>query len=273
MGKEKADNNYFIDSDKLYDYYTDSLITTDEWEALRYKIVQELNNCDDEDKRVDEFYMNEGLPFLHTFEYSLEEKLIKSGLKKEWLNNNIWLKCEAYSRRNDYEKPEIASALSGLVSIRKLKELLLPNGQVDRNSIRVFLYSLEAIINIFRAGAVSELARKQVGTEANSKETRGLKQLIAARIIIGFFEKYPHRPKTLGELWNKIDLLQKGKPMTDKKTGKKYYVETSKNKNGKDVLLITGDGIKPTKPLKYARRSLYKILDHLRKQYPSKITQ
>lgn len=161
---KKNSNDYFMDSDKLYDFFPDALLTTDEWESLRYKIVQELRNCDDDDKRIDEFYIKRGLPFLSTFQFYLEKKLTEAGYNREHLKIDSWLKTEAYSKRKDYDNPDIEAALAGLVSIRKLKDILIDNGKVDKRSIKVFLYSLEMIINLLRAGVTPKFARTQVKT-------------------------------------------------------------------------------------------------------------
>jgi len=257
-----ADNNYFIDFDKLYDYYPDSLIATDEWEILRYQIVQELNNCNDEDKRVDEFYLHGGLPCLPTFEWYLKRKLIKSGFKKEDLNNPFWLNSYAYSRRNDYEKPEIAAALEGLVSIRKLKDILLSNGKKpNRDAIRIFLYSLEAIINLFRAGVTPALARAEVRKTKNSLETRNLKKRLIELAIRKIFDSYPKMKRTLGEVYNKVDVINQKTPIINPETGEKVDIRTGKDKRGKEVVFITSEGI-TFDP--YEKRSLQRFINALK---------
>ncbi len=156
----KNDSEYFINSDKLYTYLPDSLLTTDEWDILRNRIADELRYIDYEE--VDQYYLSRGLPFLRSFELSLEDKLIEVGYKKEFIRDEIWLKGAAYTRQADYSHQDIAAALAGLLSIRKLKDILSSNGKADKNAIRIFLYSLETIINLFRAGAAPKFARQGV---------------------------------------------------------------------------------------------------------------
>jgi hypothetical protein len=240
-----SDNTYFIDSDKLYDYFPDSLITTDEFEILRGRIVDEIRYLDYEE--VEKYYLSRGLPFLGTFEYYLEEKLVKSGLKREWLNNEIWLKCEAYSRRADYDNPDIAAGLAGLVSIRKLKDILTTDSKIDKKAIRVFLYSLETIINLFRAGAVPKLARAEVSKTENSLKTRELKKYLMKEAISNIFKLKPETKKTLGGVWKEFDTVNKDMTFYTSKSdihrlGKGgYTVKKGKDKKGAAVIFILKD--------------------------------
>lgn len=156
------DNDYFIDSDKLYDFMPDSLLATDEWDILRYKIEREMLLLKDD--TIKEYYMQQGIPFLYNFRFFLEKKLVENGYKQEHLRNMSWLKTEAYSRRKDYDNPELEAAMAALVCIDKMKDLFIIDGKLDRNAINIFLHSLEMIINVFRAGALPELARTEVKT-------------------------------------------------------------------------------------------------------------
>jgi hypothetical protein len=248
------DNSYFINSNKLYDYFPDSLITTDEFEILRGGIVDEIRYLDYEE--VEEYYLSRGLPFLGTFEYYLEEKLVKSGLKREWLNNEIWLKCEAYSRRADYDNPDVAAALAGLVSIHKLKDLLTTDGKIDKKAIRVFLYSLETIINLFRAGAAPELARAEVSRTENSLKTRKFKKYLMKAAIKKIFEKFPKMKKTLGTIWKEFNSVNKNIIFEGK-----YKVKKGKDKKGNDIVIITKDNKKFSE---YSKRSLQHFIDELK---------
>jgi hypothetical protein len=129
-----------------------------------------------------------------------------------------------------------------------LKDILISNGKADKNAVRIFLYSLEAIINLFRAGAAPELARTQARTIENSKFSRDLKKELLHACLKQIFDKYTKTPKTLGGVWSKIDLIKTIFLDVDGVT-KKYNVAL---KN--DSLLFTGAGLK--KPLKYAKSSI-----------------
>lgn len=223
---------------------TITFLTSDEWDHIRYLI-----SCESEllDAKV--------------FDPSGTDMI--DGL----LHNNILTRLErevkGRSIKANLKDPDVESALRVLESIDQIKKEL-----TDNKTIMLFLKSFVLLTDVYRAGCMTRLSMKK-----NSEDSKNIKRLLVGRVIIDIFEKYPNIPRTLGMVWNKIDLVAKGKPITDKRTGKMYYVKTGKNKKGEDILLITGDGIKPTKPLEYSKRSLYKIIDHLRKQYPSKITQ
>jgi len=253
------DKTYFTDSNKLYDYLPDSLLTTDEFEILQGRIADELRYLDYED--VEEYYLSRGLPFLRSFEISLERKLTGAGFKEEQIMNNEWLKSEAVSRQGDYDNPDTAAAIAALVAIKKLKDLLLSDGKFDKFGIKIFLISLDAIINLFRAGSASELARTEVLKIANSVKTRGLKKHLIMTAIAQIFQEYPNMKKTLGNVWNKIDSLNEKIPVINPKTGEKVSIRTFKNEQGEEFVSTTGSGLN-FEP--YAKRSLQTFINELK---------
>lgn len=283
----------------FYDNPIDSMLMTneyDEWDHVQYLISEGLKCCDITDDIGPRF-----LPFIRNFEGKIQDKLVKVGFKKEVIDDPEKLETMlrildgqgieymsprfeprffpegSFTMREDkriyWIEPDIDAAIRALKSLSVIRGLLLKDGVLNKDAARVYLRSMELIINLARAGDVPKMAKVEAKKRGNSIASRDIKKIIASRVIIEIFEKYPHRPKTLGEIWNKLNLIAKGKPMTDKQTGKKYYVETGKDKKGEDVLVITGDGIKPSRPLKYKKRSLNKIIYHLRDRFPSSITQ
>jgi hypothetical protein len=270
-----------------------TLLTSDEWDDAQYYISNEFEFL--EEIAIKKNHLKDiGLfhnHILSLLERETKEQLIETGFEKVMLEDpdklhkivkaldgmGIEYKFPRYELpygfpegilkiRQDKKvfwiKPEIESALRALESINSMKKELF-----DKKAIMIFLKSFELLTNVYRAGCMNRLLMKE-----KSEEIKKIKRLLIKRVIIEIFEKNPHRPKTLGEVWNKIDLFAKDKPITVKKTGKKYYIETGKDTRGEDVVKITGDGINPSKPLEYARRSLQKFIDEL-KQHPSKITQ
>lgn len=256
----KKDSEYFIDSDKLYDYVNDSLIATDEWESIREKLENELHNCDSDEEGIDEYYREIGIPFLNMFKFYLEKKLIRHGSEYgfggDWFKPESCLEAKADSYRGDYKNPDIEAALAGLVCIKKLKNMLINNGKIDRGLIKIFLLSIEMSINLFRAGEVPKLARVEVRKTSNSINSRDLKKEILHACLKQIFNQYPKTPKTLGGVWRKIDLIKTVALDVDG-VSQKYNIIVEK-----DELLFTGIDLK--KPLKYAKRSLEPFIKSLK---------
>lgn len=238
-------DDYFVNSDRLYAFYPDSIIATDEFDLVTSKIKAELQYIDDES--VELYYGSRGLPFLRTFEICLEKLLTGAGYTKKQLREAAFVQKEANLRQNDYDQPEISAAFNGLMLLGDLKSLMSEGSSFDKKSIKIFLITLVATISIIRAGAVSGLARSQVRTIENSRATRQKKQDIIIEILKHIFNKYPKTPRTLGAVWLKLEAI---------KTPLELYIDDQRQtyeiKVGGNILLVT-DGNKTTK---YAKSSL-----------------
>jgi hypothetical protein len=280
--------------DHLYEFPTDSMIATDEWDHARYMIGEELKICDFKGT-----FLEGHLPFFSWFRGEIKDKLKKAGFKKSIIENKKRLettmknlnrqgKGNAYLSTNDgfpygfpsevvefdnvnkglyWIKSDIDAALRTLESLEILKELLVTDGVVNKEAVKVYLRSLELIINLSRAGNVPALAVSEADKRQKSLETRELKKLVMKCLIDNIFKKNPKRPKTLGEVWNKIDRGEE--EITLRKSKKSYIAKTDKDAKGSDIVIITGD---VEKPMEYAKRSLQVFIDEV-KNTPLKVTQ
>lgn len=188
----------------LYDFPIDALLTSDEWDHVRYQISQEIEACDC--KGIGEVYPKRGFPFLYSFEFWIEKKLIEAGFKKEFIKEEIWLKklihavnIENGTPYRDYRwdlhppfgfpagtykvsedkhtiwfNPEVEAALLTLESIKTIKGLLVNNGVVNREAVKVYLRTLELTINLSRAGNISGKAI-QGESHSNAQSEKGQK--------------------------------------------------------------------------------------------------
>ena len=273
---------------------TDSMLMTDEWDHIRYLISEYLKGCEIEN------YLESGpLPLILEFEGVMKEKLTNVGFRKEDIedkrnfkkileildNQGIayqgwqWDKYPPYGlpsgsftiskdNRLMWVKMDIDAALRTLESISIIKGLLANNGKINKEAVKVYLRTLELTVNLLRAGVVPELAVSEAEKKEKSLATRELKKEVMLCIIDNIFKKNPHRPKTLGEVWNKIGTGYEGIRFIE--TKKEYVAKTGKDEKGKDIVIIPRDGIK--KPFKYAKRSLQHFINKLKKQ-SSQITQ
>ena len=272
----------------LYEYPLDSLLTTDEWDHVRYLIGEWLKSCE-----VESGLNPVRLPLILYFKGKMKDKLIKAGFDKEALDNPEELELilkeldtqgikyyhpkwrynppygfptGSFTLSSDncilWVKPDIDAALRALESITIIKGLLVNNGLVNKEAIKVYLRSLELTINLSRAGIFPEFARAEAEKREKSMTTRELKKKVMRRAIKHIFEKNPKMDKTLGYVWNKFDVMNKNIRFMDKETGKKYKVKTGKDSKG-DIVIITGDGIKPLK-YKYLKRTLQHFIDELK---------
>lgn len=300
--------------DVLSGFPTDSMLTTDEWDHVRYIIFEELEACD-----VKGGLDPEHLPFMVWFKGEIKEKLLKAGFKEEIIENEKELKKLIHIINFEQGRPfknhtwdinppygfplgtykisenklfmwirsDIEAAILALESLTLLKGLLVNNNiildkaVVNTKAVKVYLRTLELIINLARAGKIPGIAISEIGKRDKSLATRELKKLVMRCIIDSIFKKYPTRPKTLGEVWNKIDgghgciYLTKNKKVYTAETGKeggkdiviiKGYIEKTKNATGKDLVKDS------SAPFIYAKRSLQIFIDEL-KNSPLKNTQ
>lgn len=269
----------------LYEYSIDSLLTSDERDHVQYLIGESLRDCE-----VEKTFDPEDLPFILYFEKTIKDKLIKAGFKKDVLENRKRFETtlknldrqgsgNAYFWTRDglpYGFPrdvvdisrednkmywidsDIDAALRALQSMTALKQLLQNN-----EAVKIYLRSLEMIVNLFRSGNAPELAEAEAKKLDKSRWTRTIKKLLMRRAIKLVFDEFP-KNKTLGVLWNKFDFVNKNKPftVTDKDTRRKenYIIETGKNVKGKDIVIITGDQGR----FEYSKRSLQHFIDELK---------
>ena len=272
----------------LYKYPLDSLITTDEWDHVRDLIGGELKCCE-----VEGGLNPADLPFILYFEGKMKDKLIKAGFDKEALDNPEELELilkELDKQGITYDhpkwrynppygfpsgsfilssdncilwiKPDIDAALRVLESIAIIKGLLVNNGLPNKEAVKVYLRSLELIINLSRAGNISELAISETEKREKSIATREMKKTIMRLAIGRVFQKNPKMDKTLGHVWNKFDVVNKNIRFLNRETGKEHTVKTGKDSKGRDIVIIAGSGIK--KSLEYSKRSLQHFINELK---------
>lgn len=165
----------------------DDLIVSDEWTHVRYKIREALKTCDYEE--AGDFFLSRGLPFLGWYRRAIEKRLVNAGFKEEFIKEEIWFKgiiyfvnfeqgrnssgyrwdlnppfgfpSQTYTLSDDnYEiwiKPEIEAALLALQSIKQLQELLVKDGMVNIEAVKVYLRSFELFVNLSRAGNLPDM--------------------------------------------------------------------------------------------------------------------
>lgn len=183
----------------LYEFPLDSLLTSDEWDHFRYLIEENLECLEVTDDMP--------LPFISYFEAETKKRLIGAGLKKDDLDdpaklqkilkviNDQGLQWKDYRfdlhplyglPRNTYTvradkkmfwvKPQIEAALLALESITIIKGLLLNNGRLNSDAVKVYLRSLELIINLSRAGNVVQKALQGERQSIRNSEKAGKKR-------------------------------------------------------------------------------------------------
>lgn len=295
----------------FYDNPIDSMLMTneyDEWDHMRYHIFEELKACD-----VKDGVHPDDLPFFLWFRGKITNKLLRAGFKKEIIEdekefkkliyiinfeqgrpfvNHSWDLNPPYGFPSGVYKisenkllmwihPDIEAALLALESLTTLKRLLvnsdivLDKPVVNNEAVKVYLRALELIINLSRAGDVPKMAKAEAEKRSKSLRTRDLKKLVLQCIIDNIFKKNPHRPKTLGEVWNKID---GGHGCIRLTRNKKLYMAETGKADGKDVIIIKGYIEKAKKdangkdlvndvsePFIYAKRSLQYFINEVKK--------
>lgn len=277
----------------LYDFPIDSILTSDEWNKLRYLIEEELKRLEGHEEIKSEY-----LPFISYFEDKTREMLINVGFKKEIIEdpeelntlitilNNQGIKHSFH--RSDlhlpYEFPSgtykvsednhticinvsIEAALRALGSTKILKGLLIKNGYINKDVVRVFLRSLEMIMNLARTGNIAGFAKSKEEAETNSEKTREIKMRIVRRAISQIFEVKPETQKTLGDVWKEFDAVNKGVKFKLRQSdiyrlgSGIYKAEKGKDKNGDDVICIFKDDELFSD---YAKRSLQYFIEELK---------
>lgn len=220
---------------------TDGLLTGDEWDDYEYNLRQEIKELSEigYDEKSADWKQN---TLAYGYLFRAEEMLRKAGILDKYTQDSI-------------------------------KELKKAIKQYD--GLKLFLLTLRLATITARAGVVPDLAIAEAEKLDRSKWTREVKKAVIRRAIENIFKEYPNIPKTLGQVWHKFDVVNKGETFTilDKDTGnkEKYKVEKGKNAKGELVIFITGEN-KKVEP--YKMRSLQTFIDGFKtKNSPSTITQ
>lgn len=169
----------------FYEFPLDAELTTDSWDRMRELISEELRCCE-----VKGGVNPKDLPFFSYFEVKIQKKLLEAGFKKSIIENKkrleaivknldmqgignayLWtkngipygfpFKVVTFDEKNKklyWVDADIEAAIRGLKSLTTMKELFVQDGIVDRNAVKIYLHSLEMIINILRAGNVPKKA-------------------------------------------------------------------------------------------------------------------
>lgn len=277
----------------LEEFFVDSLLTTDEWDYIQWQIDGDVAHCEsggDLDPR--------DLPFVSRLEDALQARLGRAGFKKEvvedrqelekiirsidsnasrhWTTHRFdldppyGLPAGSFTLGEDkhmfWVKPHVEAALRALACLSELKGLMVDNGAVNDSAVRVYLRTLQMAMNLSRSGNVPGLARAEAEKRDNSKWSREIKKMVMGRAVERVFEVFP-RDKTLGVVWSKFNYVNKGKPfiVVNKDTGKKkiYNVEVGSDRNGRDVVVISGDGMER---FEYSKRSLQRFINQMKEQ-------
>ncbi|MBW2600192.1 MAG: hypothetical protein JRC60_09065 [Deltaproteobacteria bacterium] len=275
-------------------YPVDVMVASVEYEQALEWINNELACCE-----VQGGLNLEDLPLLSWFEFETKSRLRSAGFKKETLENKKELDkaiqvlgLQTMISPNPERIPllngfppgtfnisednltfrvniQIEAALRTIRSIENIKKLLVKDGVADRETVRVYLHSMELMINLSKVGNIVELATKEAEKKENSLKTRDLKKRLMRSAIKNIFEGND-RPRTLGTAWVKYDNVNAGRIFVDRVTKGKFQTKTGKDQDGNDCIIITSDGLK--KPLEYKKRSLQTFVDEF-KNTPPKVTQ
>ncbi len=276
-----------------YEFPIDSILTSDEWNHFRYLIEEELKGLE-----INKEIKTEYLPFIGYFEEKTKEWLMNAGLKKEIIENPEELKLlinllnkqgiKNTFHRYDLHPPDalppgtykvsedhhtiwinvyIEAALRALESTKILQGLLIKNDYINKDAVRVYLRSLEMIINLARTGNLAEFSKAKEETESESEKTREVKMRIMRRAISHIFDVKPETQKTLGDVWKEFDVVNKDVKFKLRESdiyrlGKgTYTTEKGKDKNGDDVIHIFKDDEFFSD---YAKKSLQQFIDELK---------
>jgi len=286
---------------------TVNLLTSDEWDHVRYLIEQDLNCLATiditKDSELSNHLFHSNILFL--FEREIKEQLIKAGFEKKVIENQEKLKqvvktldkqgliIHGYwdenllyglpttvltfseDRKTFWVNPEIESALRAFESINSMKKELFNN-----EAIGIFLKAFELLVNVFRAGCMNPILSEMKKQENRGKTMEIYENHISAAIE-RVFRKYP-KYKTLDQLWrhfnsvNAEGVFTNPKSKNKKKDMYKLKIETD-SQTKKEVLniyiyILDSENelqLKLLKPIK--KRSLQKYIDKYKAT--SKITQ
>ncbi len=234
----------------LDEFAFDSLLVTEEWHYVQYHIQEALRTCE----TLGAFDAN-AFPFVSYFESEIKKQLIKAGFKEEILDDPeqfelvmkdlerqasvfidpIWHNpphafpegtfTVSEDHRTFWANPDIEGSLRSLQGARKIKHLLR-----DAEAVKIYLYTMQFIVNVLRSGRAPELARVEADKLDNSRWSREVKKIIMQRAIQRIFERFPNMPKTLGHVWNKFNVVNAGEPfiVANKDTrslSEKYFIK------------------------------------------------
>lgn len=187
----------------FYEFPLDAELTTDSWDRMRELINGELRCCE-----VKGGVNPKDLPFFPYFEVKMKEKLLKAGFKKSIIENKkrleviiknldmqgmgnafIWTRnglpygfpskvvtFDEKDKKLYWIEADIEAALRALKSLTMMKELFVQDGIVDSDAVKIYLHSLEMIINLLRAGNVPKKAiqgeRQSIQNSIKAKKER-----------------------------------------------------------------------------------------------------
>ena len=200
---------------------TDAMVMSDEWDAWRYDLEYELDNM--KDKKI----------------FELEKDV---NFAQIYLNH-----AENVLRKRDIEDK------SDLSLIWELRETIK-----DQAAWMVFMKTLRLVTIVNRAGVVPKLAQSEAEKKENKQITTDIKSRVIRAAIGNIFKKYPEMKKTLGTVWNKLDIVNKDKTF-EKDV---YRVKRGKDEKGKRIVIITKNNEPFCEP--YKRRSLQKFINELK---------
>lgn len=205
------------------------------------------------------------LPFLSAFKNEVQGYLKKAGFSEGAINDvkevqrlTAMLDNYPFKLPSDCpaSTPEIEAALHTLAEIEAIRPLL---HSADPGGKEIYLRTIRMVLGLLRSGRIAGLVAAESTKKDHSLRTRELKKLIMNAIIANIFEKNPHRPKTLGEVWNKISSGYEC--VRNTRTGAEYIAKTGKNAKGQDIVSIIGD---VPKPIEYSKRSLQRFINELK---------
>jgi len=169
----------------------------DQWFFIRESIEGNLVWLDEEKGNINQ----KELPFIYAFEDEVKDKLVKAGFKKDFWENqaNFQILLQVLDkqglsiygtwnhlpygypasvvkfskdRKTFWIEHDIAASLRTLNSIIIIKQSLLKDGLVNKESAKVFLRSFELIINLLRSGTLIRIVGTGKKFKLNQKEKR-----------------------------------------------------------------------------------------------------
>lgn len=272
-----------------YEFPIDFMLAIDEWDEwdhVRYKIEEYLRSLDilEKEEMLTERF---SLPFIAYFEREIKRKLIKAGFKdnifEDQTDFQITLQILDKQRKGVYGtwdhilsgypanvvtfsedrtifwiKPDVEAALRALESITIIKRLLVNEKSVNFEAHRVYLRSLELVINLARMGTIPQMAKAEVAKQKNRKRTREMWSAIIYLAVKNVLETIP-KPQnwTLGHVMLKFDKVNKGKIL--------YGCATVSigEKNSKRGIWI--QSTRNSKSEFFGERSLHKYIDEYKR--------
>jgi hypothetical protein len=220
-----------------WEYITDAMVMSDEWDNWRYNLESELDMmCD--------------------------KKIFKECQDENFGQTYLNHAAETIRKGESMDK-------SNLSLIWELRETIK-----DQAAWMVFMKTLRLVTITNRSGIFPRLAQAEAEKKDYSRIKRETKKRIIRAAISNIFKKHPTMPKTFGVVWDKFDVVNKneifqcpkdeihwaGKVIGELKKGD-YRVKIGKGKKGKEAIIITKDNEWFGE---YAQRSLQPFINELK---------